>query len=168
MNRFSPSHVFAILAAIALPALAAGASAWAEASSATPIAAASATDTSSSAGAARPKGVPTGVEQHIRQLHDQLGITSAQQSRWEQCAQVMRDNAAQMKQAVMDRGARVGTLDAAENMQSYAKLAQVHATNMQKLASSFQSLYASFPDRQKQVADDVFRKNNATRTRNGN
>ena len=29
---------------------------------------------------------------------------------------------------------------------------------MQKLASAFRSLYASFPDPQKQVADSVFRK----------
>jgi phage/plasmid primase-like uncharacterized protein len=52
-------------------------------------------------------------------------------------------------------------------MQSYAQLAQVHATNMQKLASAFQSLYSSFPDQQKLVADAVFRKSNALPTRPG-
>ena len=97
------------------------------------------------------------VEQHIRQLHDQLGITQAQQPQWDQFAQVMRDNAAQMEQALTARGDTVGTANAAANMQSYAELAQVHATNMQKLASAFQSLYSSFPDQQKQVADAVFR-----------
>ncbi len=109
---------------------------------------------------ALPKDVSAKVEQHIRQLHGQLGITSAQQPQWDQFAQVMRDNAAQISQASADRVARVGALNAADNMQSYAQLAQVHATNMQKLASAFQSLYASFPEPQKQVADSVFRKNN--------
>ena len=73
----------------------------------------------------------------------------------------MRDNAAQISQASADRVARVRALNAADNMQSYAQLAQVHATNMQKLASAFQSLYASFPEPQKQVADSVFRKSDA-------
>ena len=108
-----------------------------------------------------PKEASTKVEQHIRQLHSQLGITPAQQPQWDQFAQVMRDNAAQISQASADRVARVNALDAAANMQSYAQLAQVHATNMQKLASAFQSLYASFPEPQKQVADSVFRKSAA-------
>ncbi len=41
-------------------------------------------------------------------------------------------------------------------MQSYAQLAQVHAANTQKLATAFQTLYATFPDAQKQTADAVF------------
>ena len=110
---------------------------------------------------ALPREVSAKVEQRIRQLHGQLGITSAQQPQWDQFAQVMRDNAAQISQASADRIARVRALDAADNMQSYAQLAQVHATDMQKLATAFQSLYASFPEAQKQVADSVFRKSNA-------
>ena len=110
---------------------------------------------------ALPREVSAKVEQRIRQLHGQLGITSAQQPQWDQFAQVMRDNAAQISQASADRIARVRALDAADNMQSYAQLAQVHATDMQKLATAFQSLYASFPEAQKQVADSVFRKGNA-------
>ena len=117
--------------------------------------------TTKPAAPALPKEVSAKVEQHIQQLHGQLGITPAQQPQWDQFAQVMRDNAAQISQASADRIARVQALDAADNMQSYAQLAQVHATNMQKLASAFQSLYASFPEPQKQVADSVFRKSNA-------
>ena len=73
----------------------------------------------------------------------------------------MRDNAAEINHSFTDRGAKVGAMNASDNMQSYAQLAQVHATNMQKLASAFQSLYGSFPDQQKLVADGVFRKSNA-------
>ena len=32
------------------------------------------------------------------------------------------------------------TMDAAQNMQSYAQLAQVHAQDMQQMASAFQTL----------------------------
>ena len=101
------------------------------------------------------------VEAHIKKLHDQLKITVAEQAQWDQFAQVMRDNAAAMHQALDERGDKVATMDASDNMQSYAQLAQVHATNMQKLASAFQTLYSSLPDSQKQVADTVFRKQNA-------
>ncbi len=107
------------------------------------------------------------VEQHIRRLHGQLGITPAQQPQWDQFAQVMRDNAAQIAQASADRLAHVDALDAADNMQSYARLAQVHAANMQKLASAFQSLYAGFPPAQKQLADGVFRKSALASRRRG-
>ena len=41
-------------------------------------------------------------------------------------------------------------------MQSYAQLTQVHATNMQNLASASQMLYISFTAQQKQRADGVF------------
>ena len=97
------------------------------------------------------------MEQHIRKLHDQLAITAAEQPQWEQFAQVMRANAAQMGSASNDRGAKLAAMDAADSMKSYANLAQVHASNMQKLASSFQSLYDTFPDAQKKTADAVFR-----------
>ncbi len=41
----------------------------------------------------------------------------------------MRDNAAQMEQALERPAARpLGSMNATDNMQSYARLAQVHAT----------------------------------------
>ena len=106
------------------------------------------------------RSMSASIEQHISQLHDQLQITPAQQPQWQQFAEVMRDNAAKMNRVVAKRSARSGAMSADQSMQSYAQLAQVHATNMQKLASSFAALYAGFPDSQKQVADAVFRESN--------
>jgi hypothetical protein len=60
-----------------------------------------------------------------------------------------------MNQAFQAR-AHVGSMSAPANMQSYAALAQVHADGMQKLSAAFQTLYDTFPDAQKKVADDVF------------
>jgi hypothetical protein len=96
------------------------------------------------------------VEQHITQLHTQLGITPAEQVQWDAFAQVMRDNADQMSAAFSERGSGVTNMSALDNMQSYARLAQVHAANMQKLASAFEPLYESFSDQQKKRADQVF------------
>jgi hypothetical protein len=90
-------------------------------------------------------------------LHKQLAITPAQESQWTQFAQVMHDNAAAMHAAFESRGSKLADMNAADNMQSYAELARVHADNMQKLAASFQTLYASLSDEQKQTADAVFR-----------
>jgi Spy/CpxP family protein refolding chaperone len=161
MNRFSVSRA-AIVAALAIPVLAAPAFAQTIApnTSAPPASPAAAEPT-------LPKAISGKVEQRIKQLHHELGITSAEQPQWDQFAQVMRDNAAEMNQAFTDRGTKVHAMNASDNMQSYAQLAQVHATNMQKLASAFQSLYSSFPDQQKLVADAVFRKSNALPTRPG-
>ncbi len=97
------------------------------------------------------------VDRHIRQLHDQLKITPAEQPQWDQFAQVMHDNASQMGAAVAERADDVANMNAADNMQSYAKLAQVHADNMQKLSSAFKALYDSFPQAQRQLADGVFK-----------
>lgn len=109
-----------------------------------------------STGSASPKNMTTEVEQHIRQLHDNLHITSAEQGAWDQFAQVMRENASRIGQAIQQRGTSLTTMSAKDNMQSYAQLAQVHAADLQRLATAFQSLYDTFPSTQKQEADSLF------------
>jgi len=103
------------------------------------------------------KAMEAKLDAHIASMHDQLSITPAQETQWNAFAQVMRDNAASMHAAIEARGAKMGDMNAADNMQSYAELAHVHADNMEKLATSFQTLYASLSDQQKQAADMVFR-----------
>lgn len=97
------------------------------------------------------------LEQRIKALHTELQITPAQQQVWDQFAQVMRENASAMHQAFQQRGAKFDTMTAADNMQSYAQLAQLHAANMQKLTAAFQTLYTAMSPEQKQNADAVFR-----------
>lgn len=163
MSRLPISYAALLAVALAVPAgaFAQGNPATAPmpppatSSSAAPATAATATATT--AIAPLPKDIEARVEQHIKALHDELGITAAEQPQWDQFAQVMRDNAAQMSQQFGIRASKLESMDAAENMQSYAQVAQVHATNMQKLASAFQALYTTFPDQQRQTADSVFR-----------
>jgi periplasmic protein CpxP/Spy len=101
------------------------------------------------------------VEQHITELHAQLRITPEQQTQWDQFAQVMRENAKAMDQALQQRAASFDTMNAVDDMQSYAQIAQQHAQDTQKLATAFQTLYASMSDDQKKNADAVFQERTA-------
>lgn len=97
------------------------------------------------------------VEARITRLHNQLGITPAQQAKWDQFAGVMRDNAKNMEQSFRNRGAHLASMSAAQNMQSYADLAVAHAQDVQRLAVAFQSLYGDLSPAQKHTADMLFR-----------
>ena len=96
------------------------------------------------------------VEQHIRDMHAKLGITAAQESQWTTVAQTMRDSARELDAAIDKRGAIVGSATAPENLSAYGDIAQAHADGVKKLAAAFTPLYASMPDEQKKLADDVF------------
>ena len=102
------------------------------------------------------------VEGHIKQLHAQLRITSAEEPQWNQFADVMRGNARGMDQAISARMQQYPTMNALQNMQSYEQIAQTHAEDLQKLVPAFENLYNAMPAEQKQVADQVFRANAAT------
>jgi len=97
------------------------------------------------------------TEQRIADLHARLHITAAEQSQWDQFAQVMRDNAKDLDQAYQQRAAKVESMNAVENMQSYAAIEQTRAEDTQKLVPAFQALYASLSDQQKMQADQSFR-----------
>lgn len=97
------------------------------------------------------------VEKRIADLHSQLKITSAEQPQWDAFAQTMRDNATATDQAFHDRAQKLSAQNADDSMKSYAALAQMHADNMQKLASSFSALYAVLSPDQKEIADPLFR-----------
>jgi periplasmic protein CpxP/Spy len=105
----------------------------------------------------KPESRTDRVEQHITQLHTQLHITPAQQGAWDQFAQVMRENAKNMGETLEQRGTTYASMNAVENMQSYAQVTEVHAQDTQKLAAAFQTLYGSMSDEQKKNADAVFR-----------
>jgi periplasmic protein CpxP/Spy len=97
------------------------------------------------------------VAARIATLHEQLGITPAQEDQWNKFAQVMRDNASHMEQTLQQRSTGFANMTAVDNLNSYAAIAAEHAQDMQQLAAAFQPLYASFSDDQKKTADEVFR-----------
>jgi protein CpxP len=97
------------------------------------------------------------VEQRIRTLQTQLGITEAQMPLWEAFAQAMRDNAASTDALFAQRAGSVAMMNAVDNMHSYAQIARAYADNTERLASAFDSLYATLTDTQKKAADTLFR-----------
>ena len=117
----------------------------------------------------RPAGqtAPDRVEQRIVDLHVRLHITPDEQTLWDKFAQVMRDNAQHMRQTAADRADKLKTMNASENMQSYAQIAMQHAQDVQNLASAFQPLYASFSPDQQRTADVMFRDVGMPRRRSG-
>jgi len=70
---------------------------------------------------------------------------------------MMRDNAKDLDQAYQQRAASFETMNAVENMQSYAQIEQTRAQDMQKLVPAFQTLYTALSDEQKKQADQLFR-----------
>lgn len=109
----------------------------------------SATDHSPEASALR-------VEDRIKTLHDKLVVTSAQEPKWNDVAQSMRDNDATINQLVRERQQNPASLTAVDDIQSYQKIAQAHADGLQKLLPAFQALYNDMPDAQRKNADVVF------------
>ncbi|MBB2203987.1 Spy/CpxP family protein refolding chaperone [Gluconacetobacter takamatsuzukensis] len=100
---------------------------------------------------------PDQLEAHIATLHQQLGITPAQESAWNAFAQVMRDNAARFHDTIEQRRTKLASLSAPDNMQSYADLMTQRAQDLQTLNMSFRTLYNGLSDAQKKSADILFR-----------
>ncbi|APC18883.1 hypothetical protein BLL42_25435 [Pseudomonas frederiksbergensis] len=97
------------------------------------------------------------VEKRISELHAKLKITDKQSAQWDAYAQTIRDNAHNADTAFVERAGKLSSLNADDAMVSYAKLAQLHADNMQKLATTFSALYGRFSDDQKKHADTLYR-----------
>jgi hypothetical protein len=96
------------------------------------------------------------VEKHIKELHDTLKITSAEESQWKVVAETMRQNAKDLDQAIDKREANMANATAIDDLNAYAEIAQAHANNVKKLASAFSGLYSAMSDDQKKEADRVF------------
>jgi periplasmic protein CpxP/Spy len=137
------------VAAVLVPSVSFAQSAAPTAPTAAPVAAPSSSAPAPSA------ATQAAVDQRIRTLQSQLGITEAQMPLWSAFAQAMRDNAAATDALFTQRAGAVATLNAPDNMRSYAQIARAYADNTERLATAFD--YASLSDTQKQAADTLFR-----------
>lgn len=149
----------ALLAAFLLPA-----GALAQTSSgapAEPHAAAPSAATPQSEAAAPGQGAESAVLQRINrriaELHARLHITTAEDPQWHQFAEVMRDNARNIAPQFAERAKNFRSMNAVENMKSYAGLAEQHAKNMESLVPAFEALYNSLSAEQKRTADQLWR-----------
>jgi protein CpxP len=132
---------------------------------ATPLTAAFAADAPAPATQAAPQkgGTDTAgvqsetVEQRITSLHAELKITGGEEALWNNVAQAMRENAAALEKLSAAKTVQAPQgMTAIDDLKGYEKFAQAHVDGLKNLLASFETLYASFPDPQKKVADGVF------------
>jgi len=96
------------------------------------------------------------VEARIKQLHDELNITQAQEDLWRPVTEVMRDNEKVMDALHKVRSQQAKTMTAVEDVKSYAEIASAHADGLKKFTPVFEALYISMSDEQKKNADTIF------------
>jgi hypothetical protein len=144
--------LLASLAAAALPA-----AAQTPPVQATPLPAVAPAPAPAQAPAQAPAPADPAMEQRIRALQAQLNITTDQLPQWTIFAQTMRANAQSTDALFRQRASAAASMNALENMQSYAVTARQYADNTQALATAFAALYGSLTPAQKQAADTLFR-----------
>ena len=145
----------AIAALLGATMLASPLSAAPAANPAIPLAQATALQSRAGAGATQTRGET--VEQRITELHAALKITPAEEAKWKDVAQAMRENAAAMEKLIAEtRTTPPQSMTAVEDLKSYQKFAQAHVDGLKNLIASYTVLYDAMPDTQKKVADTVF------------
>jgi periplasmic protein CpxP/Spy len=97
------------------------------------------------------------VEERIADLHSRLHITAAEEPQWRPFAEQMLAGARQMDEKFVERAEKFRSMNAVQNMQSYAGIAAQHAENTQQLVPLFQTLYEALSPRQKHTADELWR-----------
>jgi hypothetical protein len=108
--------------------------------------------------AAKTKPAPVDpVEARIKTLHSSLHITAAQETLWNDVAQVMRENAKAMADHRAEAAQNAQSRNAVDELKSYAAAIDAHADGIHKFIPIFQALYDSMSDAQKKTADAVFR-----------
>ena len=98
------------------------------------------------------------VEDRIKTLHEQLGITAAEETQWGPVAQAMRDNEADMQRLITERrNEPAHMITAVEDLKTYEHFTQAHVNGLKNLISSFETLYGAMPPAQQATADQVFK-----------
>jgi hypothetical protein len=105
------------------------------------------------------------VEQRIQALHTQLAITPQQEAAWDAFAQRMRDNASLTERLAQQRAGAIPTMNAPDNLRSYARISHEYANSADRLTAAFEGLYAALSPAQKQSADMLFRQQPAAAPR---
>ena len=97
------------------------------------------------------------TEAQIKQLHDELKITEAQEVLWNNLTQVMRQNAKEMDALTKDRAETSKTMNAVEHMKFHSQVTEAQLNQQKKFIPPFEALYASMSDEQKKSTDTIFR-----------
>jgi len=170
----SPSRTLAVATllgslVLAFPLLANAGDFGASASSSAPIVLAQA---SAAPATTQPASFNAGpdeaVEAHIKELHNRLHITAAQQTQWDNLVKVMRSNATTMVDLQKARGDDASSMTAVDAIKSYHMVIREHEKGMDKFVPAFEALYNTMSDSQKKTADSMFRGNVRTASAKAN
>jgi hypothetical protein len=115
-----------------------------------------AAQSSATQAAPSPKHSADRSEKRIKELHEQLRITAAQEPLWNDVAQAMRTNGQALRASMTDRSTRLKTMTAVDDLKSYQVVADEHAAGLKRLIPAFSALYASMTPAQQKHADQVF------------
>jgi Spy/CpxP family protein refolding chaperone len=96
------------------------------------------------------------ADERIKEIHDKLHITPAQEAKFGKLADVMRANGKDMSEAVEKREMAEKTTSALDDLKAYQTIAQVHADGLKDLVPAFEGLYGELSDSQKKEADALF------------
>ena len=97
------------------------------------------------------------VDHRLAALKTKLGITKTERAAWHGFAQVSRDNATSIATLYQSRAAHLATMNAVQNMESFAAIQAKQADNMNKLTAAFQTLYTKLDATQQKKVDAMFR-----------
>jgi ABC-type transporter Mla subunit MlaD len=77
---------------------------------------------------------------------------------WNAFAQAMHDNATSTTELFRQRANSVASMNALDNMKSYARVVRAYADNTDRLEAAFETLYNTLSDQQRQTLDAIFRR----------
>ncbi len=97
------------------------------------------------------------VEGYIKAQHDALHITQAEEQLWGAVAQIIRDNAKAESALYKERHAKSKSMNAIDDLHSYAAIFQARADAINKMIPAFEALYNAMSPDQKKLADAMFR-----------
>jgi hypothetical protein len=69
----------------------------------------------------------------------------------------MRDSAVSTDTLFRKRASNASSMNALDNMRSYAQVARAYADSTENLSAAFEALYGVLSDQQKQTIDTLFR-----------
>lgn len=97
------------------------------------------------------------VDERIKELHETLNVTPAQEPQWRKVSHVMRQNEASLHKLVEARNEKQGAT-AVEDLKSYEAITHAHDQGLKKLIPVFEAFYNNLSADQRASADDMFGK----------
>ncbi|MDD2876161.1 MAG: Spy/CpxP family protein refolding chaperone [Acidiphilium sp.] len=97
------------------------------------------------------------IDAHLATLKKSIGITPDEEASWHGFTQVSRTNALNLASMYEARAKALGTMNAMQNMESYAAISAKNADDMNALSAAFQTLYTKLTPAQQKKIDASFR-----------